>query len=368
MTYKFRIGLRPQWVLEGGEGAAGQPLQDMLALLAAIDDSGNIAGACKTCGLSYRHAWGVLRRFEALFGMPLLVTRRRLGTALSPFAQRLLWANRRIDARLMPTLESLASELQEELERLLPESGPHLRLHASHGFAVEALMQHLDTRLPGVELRYRTAAEALASLRGNDCDLAGFQVPQGEFEAPILRLYAQWLDPDEHLLIHLAVRNTGLFVVAGNPKGIGGVADLARADVRFVNRQAGSSTYYLVNLMLQRAGVAPAAVQSYQNNEFTHMAVAAHIASGMADTGIGVETAARRFGLDFIPLVRERYFFAIRKTALESAAMRALLEGMRSPEYRGFVGQLPGYDASDTGAIQTLEQAFARDFRPRAAL
>lgn len=71
---------------------------------------------------------------------------------------------------------------------------------------------------------------------------------------------------------------------------------------------------------------------------------------------------------DFIPLVRERYFFAIRKTALESAAMRALLEGMRSPEYRGFVGQLPGYDASDTGAIQTLEQAFARDFRPRAAL
>lgn len=121
----------------------------MLALLAAIDATGNIAGACRACDLSYRHAWGVLRRFEGIFGTQLLITNRRQGTQLSPFAQRLLWANRRIEARLMPTLDSLASELQEELARLLPENGPHLRLHASHGFAVESLMEHMGGRKPG---------------------------------------------------------------------------------------------------------------------------------------------------------------------------------------------------------------------------
>src|SRR3546814_5234245 len=88
MTYKFRIGLRPQWLLEGDAEHAGQPLHDMLSLLSAIDATGNITGACRACGLSYRHAWGVLRRFETLFGTPLLITRRRQGTALTPFAQR----------------------------------------------------------------------------------------------------------------------------------------------------------------------------------------------------------------------------------------------------------------------------------------
>lgn len=358
MTYKFRIGLRPQWVLGSDDESDVVSLHEMLALLSAIDATGNIAGACRACGLSYRHAWGVLRRFEAAFGTALLITNRRQGTKLSPFAQRLLWANRRIEARLMPTLDSLASELQEELVKLMPESAPQLRLHASHGFAVESLMQHIGTRKPGLELRYRTAIEALASLERDECDLAGFQVPCGEFEEPIMERYAQWLNADAYLLIHVAVRNTGLFVTAGNPKQIRTMADLARPDVRFVNRQIGSSTRYLVGLMLQRAGVSIGEVQGYETNEFTHMAIAAHIASGMADTGVGVETAACRFGLGFIPLVRERYFLAIRKSSLEIPAMQELLRTMRSPEYVGYVGQLVGYDATDTGRLQTLDEAF----------
>jgi len=252
----------------------------------------------------------------------------------------------------------MASELQEELEKLLPETIPHLRLHASHGFAVEALMQHMSSHPPGLELRYRTAIEALASLERHECDLAGFQVPTGAFEAPIMARYAQWLSPDDYLLIHLAVRNTGLFVVPGNPKGIRGMADLARPDVRFVNRQIGSSTRYLVGLMLEQAGVSIGDVQGYETNEFTHMAIAAHIASGMADTGVGVETAAWRFGLDFIPLVRERYFFAIRRTSLEAPAMQELLDIMRGHEYLSYVRQLVGYDATDTGRLQTLQEAF----------
>lgn len=358
MTYKFRLKLRPHWLLGEVKDGADLPLQDVLALLSAIDATGHIAGACKVCGLSYRHAWGVLRRFEEVFGTTLLITHRRQGTQLSEFAQRLLWANRRIEARLMPTLESMASELQEELERLLPHAGAHLRLHASHGFAVEALMRHTSRQGPGLELRYRTAIEALASLERRECDLAGFQVPCGEFEAAIFDDYRPWLHDDGFVLIQLAVRNTGLFVQAGNPKGIHGIADLARPDVRFVNRQVGSSTRHLVELMLERAGVSTDRVQGYETSEFTHMAIAAHIASAMADTGVGVETAARRFGLDFIQLARERYFFAVRKAELKTPAMRELLDLMRSPGFQDDVGQLAGYDGAEVGQLMSLKEAF----------
>lgn len=357
MTYKsFRIGLQPEWLLQQKTSAIS--LSEVLSLLAAIDATGNITGACKACNLSYRHAWGTLRRFEALFGVPLLLTRRRQGTALTPFASRLLWANRRIEARLMPTLESMASELQEELERLLPRNDQPLRLHASHGFAVEALMQHMEGRSPGMELRYRTASEALASLERHECDLAGFQIPLGRFEPDILAHYLDWIRPKQHCLIHLAVRDAGLFVEAGNPKKIRGVADLARNDVRFVNRQIGSSTRRLTGLMLAEQGIGEHQVQGYDTNEFTHMAIAAHIASGMADVGIGVETAARRFGLDFIPLVKERYFFALDRRNLDNPSMQALLQIMQSREYRSYIGQLAGYDSSLTGDVQQFEDAF----------
>ncbi|SUV93476.1 molybdenum-binding protein [Bordetella holmesii] len=146
--------------------------------------------------------------------------------------------------------------------------------------------------------------------------------------------------------------------MAGNPKGIGGVEDLARADVRFVNRQMGSSTRYLAHLLLQRHGIDIARVQGFQTNEFTHMAIAAHIASGMADVGMGVETAARRFGLDFIPLVQERYFFALRRADLEQPAMQDFVTALRSPAYLNDIGALPGYDAADCGRLLTLAEAF----------
>ncbi len=358
MTYSFRLAIHPAWHLLGND-AQPVPLQDVLALLLAIEETGHIAGACRQCGVSYRHAWGVLRHFESLFGVPLLVTQRRLGTTLTPFAQKLLWANRRIHARLSPTLDTLAAELQEELQRLLPTANQHLRMHASHGFAVSALMDQLAPTSLDLELRYRSSIEALAGLARNECDLAGFHVPQGEFESVVLQAYARWLDPDEHVLVHLAHRNCGLFIAPGNPRGIHGLADLARQDVRFVNRQTGSGTRMLLEIMLRQQGIATAAISGFHTTaEFTHAAVAAHIASDMADVGIGVETAGRRFGLDFIGLVRERYFFAAPRRAMETPAMQLLLATLRGDPYRTFLQQLAGYDGTETGRIVEIDEAF----------
>ncbi len=116
----------------------------------------------------------------------------------------------------------------------------------------------------------------------------------------------------------------------------------------------------LVDLMLARAGIAAADVHGHETQEFTHAAVAAHVASGMADVGLGVETAARRFGLDFVPLLRERYFFAAERDALARAPLATLVEILRSESFRARVEALAGYDAAETGRLLTIAEAFNR--------
>ena len=353
----LKVYIRPHWEISF---AGGRPLDTaaLLSLLLAIQDTGSISQATKAVRLSYRYAWGLLREAEALFGESLLTTGRGRGTQLTPLAQKLVWADRRISARLSPTLDSLASELESELGKVTAEKLRMIRMDASHGFAVAALMVHLNKIELPVELRYRNSTDAVAALSRRECDLAGFHVPTGEFEQEMLDVYMRWLDPEQHCVIHLAVRHQGLFVAPGNPLGIKGVEDLARPEVRFVNRQNGSGTRTLLSLMLNAAGVSCKSITGFHNAEFTHSAVAAYIASGMADVGIGVRTAAQRFNLDFIPLVRERYFFALSKAAVQEPLMQQLISVLQLPEYHQVVDRLTGYDAADTGRILTLDEAF----------
>jgi len=353
----FKVQIRPHWEISFN---AEPPLDTaaLLGLLLAVQDTGSIAQAAKAVKLSYRYAWGMLREAERLFGAALLETGRGRGTGLTPLAQKLVWADRRIAARLSPMLESLASELESELGKMAADRLRMIRMDASHGFAVAALMVHLNQLEMPVELRYRNSTDAVAALSRRECDLAGFHVPTGIHEKEAMAWYTRWLNPDEHCLIHLAVRSQGLFVAPGNPLGVTGLADLARPEVRFVNRQVGSGTRMLLELMLQAAGVKVQDIGGFNSAEFTHSAVAAYIASGMADVGIGVRTAAQRFKLDFIPLVRERYFFALRSDALSDPLIRQFVGILQLPEYHARVNELTGYEANDTGAIMTLSQAF----------
>lgn len=353
----FKVHIKPHWEISF-DAAAPLDTAALLSLLVAVQDTGSIAQAAKTVKLSYRYAWGLLRDAETLFGDSLLQTGRGRGTTLTPLAQTLVWADRRIAARLSPMLDSLASELEVELGKMAAERMRMIRMDASHGFAVAALMVHLNKVEMPVELRYRNSTDAVAALSRRECDLAGFHVPTGQFEQAAVAWYTRWLDPGAHCLIHLAVRHQGLFVAQGNPLMIDGLASLARRDVRFVNRQVGSGTRMLLELMLDEAGISPHDISGFNSAEFTHSAVAAYIASDMADVGIGVRTAAQRFNLDFLPLVRERYFFAVRKDALTDPLIRQLVTVLQTPEYHERVNELTGYDAADTGTIMSLEQAF----------
>jgi molybdate transport repressor ModE-like protein len=352
-----QVSIKPQWTISRPGGAA--LAERTVALLVSVAEHGSLLQACQAMQVSYRHAWQLIRQGEALLGAPLLHMERGKGSSLSPLAEKLVWADRRIAARLSPMLDSLASELQAELDRVLMSVPPLLRIHASHGFAIEALHEALGRAGIVNELRYCGSSEAVASLAVGGCEVAGFHVPRGEFEAAGVAHYAQWLKPESQKLIGIATRRLGLMVAKGDPKKVYGIRDLARPDLRFINRQSGSGTRFLLDLLLKKEGVDAARVRGYEQCEMTHAAVAAYVASGMADVGFGVETPARHFKLDFVPIQTERYFLLCEERSLEAPALRAMLAIVQGDEFKATVNRLPGYQADEsTGVVGDLRPTF----------
>jgi putative molybdopterin biosynthesis protein len=153
------------------------------------------------------------------------------------------------------------------------------------------------------------------------------------------------------ILLTLVHRWQGFMTQPGNPKRIESISDLARPEVRFVNRQAGSGTRILLDYELSRAGIAPERVAGYGAEEYTHMNVAMAVASGAADAGLGIMAAAQALGLDFVPLSRERYDLVIPEAFLEEEKIRLLIEAVRSADFRERALALGGYEVGETGNI-----------------
>ena len=152
-------------------------------------------------------------------------------------------------------------------------------------------------------------------------------------------------------LINLVFREQGLMIRKDNPKGIAGVADLARQDIRFVNRQAGSGTRILLDYKLESMGIRGESIPGYEQEEFTHMSVAVAVLSGTADVGLGIYAAARALDLDFIPVVTEEYDLVIPKAFLDDDKIQFMLETIGSSAFTDKVRALGGYDTSKTGTI-----------------
>lgn len=351
-----QVTIKPQWTIRRPHGGA-LPAR-VIELLVQVADHGSLSAACQVLGISYRHAWDSIRQAEAAFGDALLVMERGKGSTLTPLGDKLVWADRRIAARLSPVLDSLASELGAEIAKLLAPGQPLLRIQANHGFGIEALHTFLSNAAVATEFKYCGSVEAVAALRGRACDVAGFPVPMGEFEAEVLRHYRPWLDPASQRIVHVCTRRQGLMLAAGNPLKIYDVADLARPGVRFVNRQPGSGTRLLLDLLLQRRGLAQSRIVGYEQCELTHAAVAAAVASGLADAGYGVETPARQFRLEFVANQIERYVFVCNTESLRTPAVETLLATLRSDEFRAAVDRLAGYQADGAGQVMALDEAF----------
>jgi putative molybdopterin biosynthesis protein len=153
-------------------------------------------------------------------------------------------------------------------------------------------------------------------------------------------------------LITLVHRWQGLMIAKGNPKGVRNITDLTRPDISFINRQTGSGTRILLDYELLKAGINPAAIAGYRNEEYTHMSIAMAVTSGRADVGLGILAAAQALNLDFIPVVRERYDLVIPTILLNDDRINLLLEIIRSPKFIEQVLALGGYEVEETGKIQ----------------
>jgi molybdate-binding protein len=148
----------------------------------------------------------------------------------------------------------------------------------------------------------------------------------------------------------------GLMVKRGNPLKIGALKDLVDTKARFVNRDHDSGTRTLFDQLLALHKIDEAKINGAQQMEFTHAAVAAYVASGMADAAFGVEAAAKQFGLDFVRLLTEDYFFVCRRSFLDTEPMRRVLNVMKGQAFHTAVAQLPGYVAANPGAVSTVKE------------
>ena len=168
----------------------------------------------------------------------------------------------------------------------------------------------------------------------------------GEYNVSYVRRYVKGRDV---VLVNLAKRIQGLIVPPGNPMGLGRLEDLSESGARFINRQRGSGTRMLLDYMLGRLGIDAGAVAGYDREEYTHLAVAAAVAGGRADVGLGVLSAARALGVDFVPLLEEQYDLAIPAEFYESELLGPMLELVRSDEFRRELEAMGGYDTGMTG-------------------
>jgi len=352
----LHIEIEPVWRFrkEGSPQAAIV----MLGILNEIRQTGKLTSAAVHANLSYRHVWNLIEQWSDFFGAPLVERQRGRGTTLTPFGEKLVWAGQRLEARLGPQLQNLAQELASEIKPFLHQQPSVIRVHASHGFAISKLREMLD-RLPtlGVDLRYVSNQNSLVSLAQNACDLSGVHLPRGPLRAQNIRACLEWLDPREDRVVSLVTREMGLMVKRGNPLQIRSLEDLVARKARFVNRDHDSGTRQVFDQLLALHTIDPADVHETQM-EFTHAAVAAFVASDMADATFGVEAAARQFGLDFIPLLTEDYFFVCHRAFLETQPMQHLIELMKGEEFRDAVANLPGYRPSNPGTISPVRDFF----------
>ena len=331
------------------------PLFDMLA---AIHRSGSLAQAALQLGFSYRHVWGAIKAWEVELGAELIDWERGKRARLSRFGEKLLFAEQRARTRVAPQVDNLVAELEREFALAFDRGAHVVSMMASHDLALARLKDYMARESLHLDLQFAGSVDCLEALSRGDCMLAGFHISEDRAPGTVTqRTFKKLLKPGRHKLVNFIRREQGLMVARGNPLGITGIASLAEARVRYVNRAPGSGTRVEFDQMLARAGLSPQQVQGYERVEPTHLAVAAAIASGQADAGMGIRAAAAQFGLDFIPLLKEQYYFACMKDTLDEPAMARLLTLLAGSQWRSLVEDLPGYDPEQAGEVVSLKQA-----------
>ena len=241
--------------------------------------------------------------------------------------------------------------VQAELLKPLSSIENTVVVTGSHDNTLDVLSDLIRRSDAGVSLSSTHVGSmgGITAIRKGACHMAGVHLLDPEDGSYNISYVEKYLKDEKVRLVNLVMRDQGLMVPAGNPRGIKGLEDLKRKDLFFINRQPGSGTRILFDYRLHTLGIDPAGIKGYENEEYTHMTVAAAVLSGRADAGLGINAAARALGLDFIPVVTEQYDLVIPERFMETAPVQAVLETIRSEEFKTAVRALGGYGTDKTG-------------------
>lgn len=241
--------------------------------------------------------------------------------------------------------------VEVELVKPLEEIQNSVVAIGSHDITLDILADEIKANYPHISFSSAHVGSigGLMALKRNEAHLAGTHLldeETGDYNIS----YIKKLLPERRItLINLAYRKQGLMVERGNPKGINGLSDIVTKNLSFCNRQRGSGTRILLDFQLKRLGISSEKIKGYDREVYTHTAVASAVATGSADAGLGIFAVARALGLDFVPVVEERYDLAIPEEFLSLPKMQLVIEVIRSDRFKRRVQELGGYDTRDTG-------------------
>jgi putative molybdopterin biosynthesis protein len=231
-------------------------------------------------------------------------------------------------------------------EIILPKTKkPVIIFSGSHDLAIEGIADHITKHVSLLNLPVGSL-DGLVNLRQGLCQISGSHLldESGEYNTP----YVRHLFPDREMeIITLANRTQGLIVAAGNPNGIKHIADIARTNIRFVNRNAGSGTRLWLDKELKRLDIPSAKINGYDHVVRTHSEAAALISEGEADVSLGLQAAAHQRGLDFIPLFEERYDLVLPREQEET--LNPILDYLQTADFRNSLNILTGYNPRHSG-------------------
>jgi putative molybdopterin biosynthesis protein len=325
----------------------------------------------------------IQRAYHLLVEEGLLVSRSGQGTQVAGAAShpqtetqgalRRAGLVNRAEAFLLEALTAgfVPAEIQQAVELAMDrwraqEAGPGqqaaapggpLRFSGSHDMLLNDLAREFfrpDEGRDALHISYTGSLGGLIALSEGKADLAGCHLWDAESDSYNLPFIRRLLPGKAVSVITLAHRRIGLILAPGNPLHIAGIDDLARPGVRFINRQSGSGTRVWLDAHLARLGLLPGQIQGYKDECQTHSAAARVVAEGNADASLGLESAARAYGLAFIFLNLERYDLVMLAEMEKHPTIQVLVSWMRSPQGKAFIEQRPGYDSRETGLARSL--------------
>jgi len=332
----MNIAIKPVLMLESaGKSHASTDLSSIATLLREVQRGKTIQSAAEALDVSYRTLWNQLKVAEKALGTPLLLSTKGHGSKLSPAAESFLNSVAEMERRFDRVSQDEVRRLSGELSSLINPRPVRWVFCSSSDPLIEQVIDglaHIDYQTMG-------SGQALERLLSGDADIAGFHLPDQE---SLVQVQAH-LKSAGMLAYPLMRRTQGLMVSTGNPLRIKKLVDLARPEVRFINRQKGAGTRLLLDTLMEKEGIRSDRIRGYRHEEFTHTAVATAIVAGTADAALGLKYIAAQFRLGFVPLEEETFYLAMSTKVHASKPIQKFIQSVQA-----LAAKQVGYRATTT--------------------